>query len=131
MGTGAGTKTRAVAEMETGTRMGTRGNEDGVGEGGREAKKRKKPYKSCRGHVGNWGDLGGKREKRRQGRVGSVTANPDTRENSKEAGGEAKGTQGLSKNCISRENMSSLSRLIRGFVISIIDPSLGGSMRVA
>ena len=36
-------------------------NEDRIGEGGGEAKKRKKPYKSCRRHVGNGGDTGGKR----------------------------------------------------------------------
>ena len=36
-------------------------NEDGIGEGGREAKKRKKPRKRCRRHVGNGGVLGGKR----------------------------------------------------------------------
>ena len=42
------------------------GNEDKVGEGEREAKKRKQQHKSCRRHVENGGDLGGKREKRRQ-----------------------------------------------------------------
>ena len=63
------------------------GNEDRIGEGGREAKKRKKPHKSCRRHVGNGGDLGGKREKCRKERVGSVAANPDKLESNKEAGG--------------------------------------------
>ena len=38
------------------------GNEDRIGEGRREAKKRKKPQNSCRRHVGNGGDLGGKRK---------------------------------------------------------------------
>ena len=33
----------------------------------------------------------------------------------KEAGGGAQGTQGLSKICTSRESVSPLSRLIRGF----------------
>ena len=43
-GTEAGMETRAaVAEMETGTNG--NGNEDGIGEDGREAKKRKKPHK--------------------------------------------------------------------------------------
>ena len=70
------------------------GNEDGIGEGGREAKKGKKPHKSCRRHVGNGGDLGGKT--RRQERVCSVAANSDNLENKKEAGGGAQGTQGLS-----------------------------------
>ena len=42
------------------------GNEDRIGEGGREAKKRKKPHKSCRRHVGNGGDIGGKMKKCRK-----------------------------------------------------------------
>ena len=56
------------------------------------------------------------REKKcRSERVGSVAANPDTLESSKEAGGGAQGTQGSSKNCTSRESASPLSRLTRGF----------------
>ena len=55
------------------------------------------------------------RKKRRQERFGSVAANPDKLENSKEAGREAQGTQGLSKNCTNRESVSPLSRLIKGF----------------
>ena len=39
------------------------------------------------------------KKKTRQERVGSVTANPDNLEIRKEAGGGAKGTQGLSKHC--------------------------------
>ena len=66
-------------------------------------------------HTHTPGDLGGKRKKRRQRRVGSVAANPDNLENSKEARGEAQGTQGLSKTCTSRESVSPLSRLMRGF----------------
>ena len=46
---------------------------------------------------------------------GPVAANPDNLESNKEAGGEAQGAQGLSENCTSRENVSPLSRLIRGF----------------
>ena len=38
------------------------GNEDRIEEGGREAKKRKKPQNSCRCHVGNGGDLGVERK---------------------------------------------------------------------
>ena len=53
-----------------------KGNEDRIGEGGREAKKRKKPQNSCRPQVGNGGDLGGKRKKCRKERVGPVAANP-------------------------------------------------------
>ena len=66
------------------------GNEDMIGEGGREAKKRRKPHKSCKRRVGNGGDLGGKRKKRRKERVGPVAANPDNLENNKEAGEEHK-----------------------------------------
>ena len=39
------------------------GNENRIGEGGREAKKRKKPQHSCRCRAGNGGDMGGKRKK--------------------------------------------------------------------
>ena len=91
------------------------GNEERIGEGGRETKERKKPHKSCRRHVGNEGDLGGKRGKRRKEGAGPVAANLDNIENSKEAWGGAQGTQGLSKKCTSRESVSPLSRLIRGF----------------
>ena len=65
----------------------------------------------------NGGDLGGKRKKPRKERVGQVAANPENLENNMEAGGEAEGTQGsiVSKNCTSRESVSPLSRLIRGF----------------
>ena len=38
------------------------GNENRIGEGGREVKKRKKPQKSCRRRAGNGGDTGGKRK---------------------------------------------------------------------
>ena len=43
------------------------------------------------------------------------THSPDNLESNKEAGGGAQGTQGSSKNCTSRESVSPLSRLIRGF----------------
>ena len=91
------------------------GNEKRIGEDGIEAKKRKKPQNSCRRRAGNGGDTGGKKKKCRKERVGSVAANPDNLESIKEAGGRAQGTQGSSKNCTSRESMSPLSRLIRGF----------------
>ena len=51
----------------------------------------------------------------RKERVGSVAANPDNVESNKEAEGGAQGTQGSSNNCTSRESVSPLSRLIRGF----------------
>ena len=91
------------------------GNEDRIGEGGREAKKGTNPQNSCRRHAGNGGDLDGKRKKCRKERVGPVAVNPDNLESNKEAGGGAQGTQGSSKNCTSRESVSPLSRLIRGF----------------
>ena len=102
--------------MGTGTRITEDGNEDRIEEGGRKAKNRKKPQNSCRRHAGNGGDLGGgKKNKRRKERNGPAAANPDNLESSKEARGGARGTQGSSKNCTSRESVSPLSRLIRGF----------------
>ena len=65
-----------------------------------------------------WGNLTVKdptQQKCRKERVGSVAANPDNLESDKEAGGGAQGTQGSSENCTSRESVSPLSRLIRGF----------------
>ena len=51
----------------------------------------------------------------RKERVGSVAANSDNLGSNKEAGGGAQGAQGSSKICTSRESVSPLSRLIRGF----------------
>ena len=56
-----------------------------------------------------------KRKKCRKERVGSVAANPDNLGSNKEAGGGAQSAQGSSKICTSRETVSPLSRLIRGF----------------
>ena len=94
---------------------GDNGNENRIGDGGREAKKRKKPQNSCRRRAGNGGDMGGERKKCRKERVGSVAANPDNLGSNKEAGGGVQGAQGSSKICTSRESVSPLSRLIRGF----------------
>ena len=94
---------------------GDNGNKNRIGEGRREAKKRKKPQNSCRRRAGNGGDTGGKRKKCRKERVGSVAVNPDNLESVKEAGGGAQGAQGSSKICTSRESVPPLSRLIRGF----------------
>ena len=91
------------------------GNENRIGEGGRGTKKRKKPQNSCRRRAGNGGDMGGKRKKCRKERVGSVAANSDNLGSNKEAGGGAQGAQGSSQICTSRESVSPLSRLIRGF----------------
>ena len=81
----------------------------------KEAKKRKKPLNSCRRQGGNGGDFGGTRKRCRKGSVGPVAANSNIEEINKEAGGGAQGTLSLSKNCTSRESVSPLSRLIRGF----------------
>ena len=91
------------------------GDENRIGEGGRGTKKRKKPQNSCRRRAGNGGDMGGKRKKCRKERAGSVAANSDNLGSYKEAGGGAQGAQGSSKICTSRESVSPLSRLIRGF----------------
>ena len=77
--------------------------------------KRKKPQNSCRRRAGNGGDMGGKQKKCRKERVRSVAANSDNLRSNKEAGGGAQGAQGSSKICTSRESVSPLSRLIRGF----------------
>ena len=91
------------------------GNEGRVGDGEKEAKKRKKPLNSCRRQGGNGGDFGGTRKRCRKGSVGPVAANSNIVEINKEARGGAQGTLSLSKNCTSRESVSPLSRLIRGF----------------
>ena len=57
----------------------------------------------------------GTRKRCRKGSVGPVAANSNIVEINKEAGGGAQGTLSLSKNCTSRESVSPLSRLIRGF----------------
>ena len=68
------------------------GNEDRIGEDGGEAKKCKKPHKTCRRHVGNGGDFGEERKTHRKQRIGPVAANSYSLENNKEAGGGAQGT---------------------------------------
>ena len=121
-GTGTGMETRGRTQDGNGDGSGDGnesrsgdGNEDGIVGGRGEAKKRKEPHKSCISDVGNGSDLGGKRKKRGRERIGSVASDLDNLENSTEAGGEAQGTQGSSKNCTSRESVPPLSRLIRGF----------------
>ena len=56
-----------------------------------------------------------KRNKNRNERVGSVAATSDNLGSNNEAGGGAQGAHGSSKICTSRESVSPLSRLIRGF----------------
>ena len=114
-GDGSGGGNESGSGDGNGNEDGNGTGEDDIGEGGGVMKKSKIPHKSCRRHVVNVGDVGGKRKTRRQQRVGSLAADPDNLENSKEAGGEAKGTRGLSKNCTSRESVSPLPRLLRGF----------------
>ena len=71
------------------------GNENRIGEGRREAKKRKKPQNSLRRRAENGGDMSGKRKKCRKERVGSVAANPDNLGSNKEAGGGSTMCSGL------------------------------------
>ena len=108
-GAGTGVGTRRRTQDENGDGNGDRsedcsgdgngdddnGNENRIGEGGREAKKRKKPQNSCRRRAGNGGDMGGKRKKCRKERVGSVAANPDNLGSNKEAGGGGTRCSGL------------------------------------
>ena len=76
------------------------------GEGGGEAKKRKKPQKSCWRHLKNGEDLSGRRKNRSQGSTGSVDVDPEDLDSRKETEKDAQGTQGLCKNC--RESPSCL-----------------------
>ena len=91
------------------------GNENRIGEGGREAKSarnRKIAVDAAR----ETGKTRVDSEKKcRKERVSSVAANPDNLGSNKEAGGGAQGAQGSSKICTRRESVSPLSRLIRGF----------------
>ena len=73
-GTGVGTRRRTPDGNGDGNEDGSEdcggdgngdddnGNENKIGEGGRDAKKRKKPQNSCRRRAGNRGDTGGKRK---------------------------------------------------------------------
>ena len=64
-------------------------------------------------------------------RVGSVAANPDNLESNKEAGGEHKVLRAQVR-FVQVERVCPLCRVLSEvFVTSIIDPPLGGSMRVA
>ena len=114
-GTGTGTGVGTRRQIPDGNGDDDNGNENRIGEGGREAKKRKKPQNCCRRRAGNGGDTGGNKTKCRKERIGSVVANPNYIGSNKEAGGEAQGAQGSSKICTSRESVSPLSRLIKGF----------------
>ena len=61
--------------------------------------------------MGNGGDLSRKREKPRQEKVGSIAAKPNNLEISKEAGGEAQGTYGLSEKCTRGDRVCPLFRV--------------------
>ena len=58
---------------------------DRIEEGGREAKKRKKPQRSYRRDVENGGDSDRRRKKRRQESLDSVAADLDNLENRRKA----------------------------------------------
>ena len=110
--TGTGTEARTVAEMGTGTA--TTGTRTGLGraEGRRKSARNRKIAVDA---VRETGETWVESEKCRKERVGSVAANPDNLGSNKEVGGGAQGAQGSSKICTSRESVSTLSRLIRGF----------------
>ena len=104
---------RAVAEMGTGTTI--TGTRIGLGraEGGQKsARNRKIAVDAVRETGETWVESG---KKYRKERVGSVAANSDNLGSNKEAEGGAQGAQGSNKICTSRESVSPLSRLIRGF----------------
>ena len=100
------TEARTVAEMETGTTITGTGKRIGSGreeERGKSARNRKIVVDAVR----ETGETRMEREKCRKERIGSVAANPDNLESNEEAGGGTQGTQGSSKNCTSRESVSS------------------------
>ena len=112
-GTGTGTEVRTVAEMGTGTAI--TGTRIGLGraEGRRKSARNHKIAVDAVLETGEtWVES---KTKCRKERVGSVAANPDNLGSNKEAGGGAQGAQGSSNICTSRESVSPLSRLIRGF----------------
>ena len=109
-GTGAGTETRAVTNTGAGTE--TRTALGRVEERQRRARNRKRVVDT----MWETGEIWVEREKKRkQESVGSVAADPDVHENSKDAERKAQGTEGLRNNCTRRESVSPFSRLIRGF----------------
>ena len=77
-GTGAGTESENSSGDGNGDEDNGNGNGNGsrIREGRREAKKCKKPHKSCRRHVGKGGDLGGKRRKCRKEKGWSSSCQP-------------------------------------------------------
>ena len=75
--------------------------------------------------------MGGKRKKCRKERVGSIAANPDNLGGNKEEGGEYKVLRAQVR-FVQVEKVCPVCRVgSEVFVTSIIDPPLGGSMRVA
>ena len=66
-----------------------------------------KSHNSCRHDVGNGRELGIKKKKCRQERISSVAADSNHLDNSNKEERKAQATQGLSKNCTSRERASS------------------------
>ena len=98
--------------------------------GSRRAEERRRSARNHTRLVGAGGDLGGKREKSWKDRVGPVAANPDNLENDKEARGEHK-VPGAYVRIVQVERVCPLCCVwSEVFIISIIDPPLGGSMRV-
>ena len=113
-GNGDGSEDCIVAEMGTGTAI--TGTRIGLGraEGRRKSARNHKIAVDAVRETGEtwWVES---EKKCRKERVGSVAANPDNLGSNKKAGGGGQGAQGSSKICTSRESVSPLSRLIRGF----------------
>ena len=131
MGTGTetGTEARTVAEMGTGTTIpGTR-TDSGRADGRRKSARNREIVVDAVRETGE--TTGGKRRKCRKERVGSVSASQDNLESNNEVGGGAQGAQGSSKN-LQVEKVCPLCGVGSEVIVtSIIDPPLGGSMRVA
>ena len=111
-----GTETRAAA-AEKGTGTGTRTGSGKAEDRRRSARNRTKVVDATWETGETW--FSGKIKNVDKESVDSVSTDPDNLGNRKEAGRNAQGTRGLSKNYTSRDIVSPLSRLIRGFRIKM------------
>ena len=112
---GTGTEANTVVVVGIGTRIAGTGTSIGSG----REEERRSSARNCKIVVDamweteeTWVEGGKNADKKR---VGPVAANLDHLESNKEAAGGAQGTQGLSRNCTSRESVSPLSHLIKDF----------------
>ena len=130
-GTGTGTEAKTVAEVGTGMRITETGTRIGSGKS-EERRRSARNRKIVVDAMWETGETWVEREKKcRKERVGPVAANPDNLESNKEAGGEYKGLRAQVR-IVQVERVCPLCRVLSEvFVISIINPPLGGSVRVA